>query len=79
MKIDREKIKKLVRSIANTRDEEIGCEECFSEVDRFVELELTGKNASEALPLVKDHLERCQNCHEEYKALLKAVKAMSDV
>ncbi len=78
MKIDNKKLKKMVRAIASTHDREIGCEECFSKVDRFVELELEGKNPADALPLVKDHLDRCDNCHEEYKALLKAVKAMSD-
>lgn len=78
MKLDDKKIKKMVRAIASTHEKEIGCEECFSEVDKFVELELAGKHPEEALPLVKDHLDRCQNCHEEYKALLKAVKAMSD-
>lgn len=78
MKIDYQKLKNMVRAIASTHDREIGCEECFSKVDRFVELELEGKDAAEALPLVKDHLDRCNNCHEEYKALLKALKAMSD-
>lgn len=77
MKIDEEHMKKLVRAIASTRDREIDCKGCFEEVDKFVELELAGKNPAEALPLVKDHLDRCQNCHEEYQALLKAVKALS--
>lgn len=77
MKIDNEKLKKMVRAIVSTHDREIGCEECFSKVDQFVELKLEGKNPAEALPLVKDHLDRCNNCHEEYKALLAAVKSMS--
>lgn len=77
MKLDKEKIKRLMRSIAATEDREIGCDECFNEIDRFVELELEGKHAAEALPLVKEHLDRCGNCHEEYQALLKAVKKLS--
>jgi predicted anti-sigma-YlaC factor YlaD len=39
-------------------------------------LTLAGKDAATALPLVNDHLQRCANCHEEFEALLEAVKAM---
>jgi hypothetical protein len=78
MKINKEVMYKMVRAIASVREEEIGCDDCFEKVDTFVDLELEGKEAGEALPLVKDHLERCQNCREEYEALLTAVKAMSE-
>jgi hypothetical protein len=78
MKINKEVMYKMVRAIASVREEEIGCDDCFEEVDTFVDLELAGKEAGEALPLVKDHLERCQNCREEYEALLTAVKAMAE-
>lgn len=77
-KINKEVMYKMVRAIASVREEEIGCDDCFEKVDTFVDLELEGKEAGEALPLVKDHLERCQNCREEYEALLTAVKAMSE-
>jgi len=78
MKINKEVMYKMVRAIASVREEEIGCDDCFEKVDTFVDLELAGKEAGEALPLVKDHLERCQNCREEYEALLTAVRAMSE-
>jgi predicted anti-sigma-YlaC factor YlaD len=60
-----------------THQHELTCGECFNEVDRFAEMELTGKNAAEAMPLVKEHLERCGNCREEYEALLAALKAIA--
>jgi len=78
MKINKEVMYKMVRAIASVREKEIGCDDCFEKVDTFVDLELAGKEAGEALPLVKDHLERCQNCREEYEALLTAVRAMSE-
>lgn len=77
-KINKEVMYKMVRAIASVREEEIGCGDCFEKVDAFVDLELAGKEAGEVLPLVKDHLERCQNCREEYEALLTAVRAMSE-
>jgi len=75
--LDRNLIKEMLREIVITRPDEIGCDECFQQVDRFVELMLDGKNAAEALPLVQDHLERCRDCREEYEALLAALKAVA--
>ena len=74
--IEPEKLKRVVRSIVTVRSDEIGCDECFKKLDEFVDLTLAGKDAAAALPLVNDHLHRCANCHEEFEALLAAVKAM---
>ncbi len=70
-------LKRIVRDIMTTRPDEIGCDECVEELDRFVELELAGKNAAEALPLIQDHLDRCGDCHEEFEALLAALRAIT--
>jgi hypothetical protein len=78
MKLTKEVIRKMMRSIHMTHQHEITCGECFNEVDRFAEVELTGKNPAEAMPLVQDHLDLCGNCREEYEALLAALKAMSE-
>ncbi|RME07809.1 MAG: hypothetical protein D6803_02940 [Anaerolineae bacterium] len=75
MSINSEILKGLVRAIAATQDVEIGCDDCFAEIDRFVELHLEGKNAAEALPLVQAHLQRCRDCREEFNALLLALQA----
>jgi hypothetical protein len=76
MQLTKEVIRKMMRSIYKTHQHEITCGECFSEVDRFAELELMGKKPVEALPLVQEHLDRCSACHEEYKVLLDALHAM---
>lgn len=69
-----DKLKMMVRAVLSTRPDEIGCDECFEQLDRFVEMVLAGKNAAEAMPLVHDHLERCGDCREEFEALLKVVQ-----
>ncbi|MDX1639593.1 MAG: hypothetical protein R3281_16635 [Balneolaceae bacterium] len=66
-------LKKMIRAVKNTRDVEIGCDECFDKLDDFIEMELRGKSPEKALPLVKDHLDRCSECREEYKVLLEAL------
>jgi hypothetical protein len=77
MELSLDTLKRIVRDIMTTRPDEIGCDECFEELHRFVELELAGKNAAEALPLVQDHLDRCGDCREEFEALLAALRAIA--
>jgi hypothetical protein len=66
---------KLMRMIAQTREEEISCDECFEQLDRFVEMRLSGLDAAAAMPLVQDHLEKCGDCREEFEMLLEALRA----
>jgi hypothetical protein len=75
--LDLDAVKQLARGIATTRADEIGCAECFEQMDQFVEMTLAGKNVAEALPLVQDHLDRCRDCHEEFEALLAALQAVA--
>ena len=70
--------KVLLREIAETREVEIGCDECFEQLDRFVEMELSGLNTAQAMPLVQDHLEICGECREEFEALLLALRATEE-
>ena len=77
MTLDLDTLKQMVRGIITTRPDEIGCDECFEQLDRFVEMKLAGKNAAEAMPLVQDHLERCDDCRQEFEALLAALRALA--
>jgi hypothetical protein len=36
---------------------------------------LRGEDAATVLPLVRDHLMRCPECHDEFEALMVALKA----
>ena len=69
-------LRKMTRMVAATRPVEIGCDECFEELDTFAEMVLAGKNAAQAMLLVQEHLDRCPDCHEEFEALLAALRAM---
>lgn len=72
-----DQLQTLARQIATTRSDEIACDECWEALDCFVEMELAGTQAEQAMPLVADHLSRCQECQEEFQALLEAVRALS--
>lgn len=78
MKLTKDLLKSLIRKVKMTKSEEIGCGECFEKLHRFAELELAGKSPDEAMPLVRDHLDRCGNCREEYEALLEAMRNLKN-
>ncbi len=48
---------------------EVGCEECFVQLDRYVELELAGADADAAIPGMRAHLVGCPACREECESL----------
>jgi hypothetical protein len=50
-------------------EQEVGCEECFAEIDRYVEVELSGADAESAVPGLRAHLIGCPACREEYESL----------
>jgi predicted anti-sigma-YlaC factor YlaD len=68
----------VVKEIAEVREVEIGCDECFEQVDRFIEVELSGLDAAQAMPLVQEHLEICGECREEFGVLLMALQATEE-
>ncbi len=49
---------------------EVGCDTCFDELDRYVELELAGEDADAAIPGLRAHLDGCPACREEHASLL---------
>ncbi len=69
-------LQKVVRGLAQTRDEEITCGECFEQVGVFAEMVLAGKPAAEAMPLVEHHLSMCADCRAEFEALLDALRTL---
>ena len=53
---------------------ELSCEECFAQLDRYVELELSGPDADTAIPGMRAHLEGCPACDEDHRSLRAFVK-----
>ena len=56
---------------------EVGCDTCFEELDRYVELELAGDEVDAAIPGLRAHLEGCPACREEHDSLLALVSGRS--
>ena len=51
-------VAKIVKGVLSTREDEISCDECLEQLDRFAEMKLAGKAPEEAIPLVQAHLPR---------------------
>lgn len=65
----RNRFERWLHNIYNTQAEEISCSECFDSVSHFVDLELSGENAAATMPQVRQHLDQCRACREEYETL----------
>jgi hypothetical protein len=68
----------FLRILEGVREEEISCDEIYSRLDEYVERELSKKDAAQLMPLMRDHLDVCPECCEEYEALLSVLNEESN-
>ena len=59
----------ILKRVLGPEGPELTCEQCFAELDRYVELELAGSDADAAVPGLRAHLEGCSACHEDHESL----------
>jgi hypothetical protein len=60
----------VIRALLGPAGPELTCEQCFEELDRYVELELAGHDADRAVPGMGAHLDGCPACREDHESLL---------
>jgi hypothetical protein len=68
----------LLRGLLGPGHPELTCDECFDQLDGYVERELSGRDADAAVPGMAAHLEGCPACgedHDSLRALLEAERA----
>ena len=63
----------FLRVLEGVREEEISCDEIYLKLDEYVEREVSKKDAAELMPLIREHLDVCPECCEEYEALLNVL------
>jgi hypothetical protein len=59
-----------IKALLGPAGPELTCERCFDEVDRYVDLDLAGREAETVVPGMRAHLEGCPACREEHGSLL---------
>ena len=62
-------LNQVVGRLLGPAQPEVGCDTCFEELDRYVELELAGMDADAAIPGLRAHLDGCPACREEHESL----------
>ena len=58
-----------LRGLLGPAGPELTCDECFEHLDRYVELELSQRDADAAVPGMAAHLEGCPACGEDHDSL----------
>jgi len=70
---ERPDLKQVLGRVLGPSGPEIGCDECFEELDRYVEFEVAGADADAAIPGLRAHLDGCPACREEHDSLYALV------
>lgn len=68
-------LKELLNVLRVTQDEECSCEEAHRLLDIYAEAIQRGEDVSEAFRLVRNHLEICRCCRDEFEALMNILKS----
>jgi hypothetical protein len=67
--MERPELKQALGRLLGPAAAEVGCDVCFHELDRYVELEVNGRDADAAIPGLRAHLDGCPACREEHESL----------
>lgn len=59
----------LLRRLLGPAGREVSCDECFAQLDRYVELELAGVNPEATISGMRAHLDGCLACAEDHESL----------
>ncbi len=66
---DQPDLEQVLSRVLGPVEPEVGCEECFDELDRYVELVVAGHDADAEIPGLRAHLTGCPACREDYASL----------
>jgi hypothetical protein len=62
---------RLIDALLGPDGPELSCEDCFEELDRYVDLTLEGRDPDGAVPGMRPHLHGCPACREDFESLLE--------
>lgn len=72
-----EVVQGFLRVLEDARLHEMPCNEVFARLDEYVEKEVHGEDVARLMPLLREHLDTCSDCCEEYEALLNVLEESS--
>lgn len=75
--IPNEAVLGFLRVLESVREDDVPCDEIYARIDEYVEREVDKKDAAQLMPLIREHLDICSECCEEYQALLDVLEKTS--
>ena len=75
--MERPDLKQALGRLLGPAEPEVGCDECFELLDRYVELELAGADADAAIPGLRAHLAGCPPAARSTRACARSSAATS--
>jgi len=68
--LSNEVVVKILHVLETMPVEEISCGEFYIKLDEYVDREVDKKDAAYLMPVIREHMDTCPDCCEEYEALL---------
>jgi hypothetical protein len=75
--LPRETVLGIMRVLDTVPEDSITCEDLYVRLDEYVEREVDQKDAAQIMPIIREHLDVCPECCEEYEALLEVLNKSS--
>ncbi|HEX2996946.1 MAG TPA: hypothetical protein VHP14_19140 [Anaerolineales bacterium] len=75
--IPNETVLGFLQVLENVQEEGCSCDDVFAKIDEYVEREVDKKDAQDLMPIIREHLDLCPDCCEEYEALLDVLEKTS--
>jgi hypothetical protein len=72
-----EAVQRFLRILEEVRVDEMPCSQVYARLDEYVEKEMHGEDATLLMPLLKEHLDLCPDCCDEYESLLNVMEESS--
>lgn len=68
----------MIAALLGPAEPELTCEQCFEQLDGYVDLALAGADPDRAVPGMRTHLIGCPACNDDHDSLLDYVKHAAD-
>ena len=78
MALNPEQVGRLLTKLRQTRELEMTCPECLDELDKYTQRILDGTPIDGVLEQVREHLEDCPCCTNQFKLVLDTLKAIEE-
>jgi uncharacterized protein with PIN domain len=78
MALNPEQVAQLLVMLRQTKDVELTCPECLEELDKYAQGVLDETPIEGVLQRVREHLEACPFCNEEFQLVLETLRAVDE-